>query len=309
MSAPSHAGNQAHPEQPDAALVARIAPALGAAPVAWRRVAGGFTPAERWLVTLDDGRSAFAKVGTVAWVCDALRTEHQFYAAVSAPFLPTLLGWDDDGARPFLLLEDLSAAFWPPPWSPARIAVVRATLERVASTPPPAHLPNLATMRADFSGWYRVAEDRASFLSLGLCSPAWLDAALPTLLEVERSAPLAGDALLHLDVRSDNLCFVPGAPERMVLVDWNWAARGNPVMDVVAWLPSLRNEGGPEPWEVLPNDEGLSVLLAGFWARSAGLPPPPQPTGERLRAAQKRSLRVTLAWAARSLGLPAPDGE
>lgn len=301
--------NGALPERPDAALAERVAGILGAAPVAWRRVGGGYTPAERWLVALEDGRTAFAKVGTIDWVCEALRTEHQFYASVAAPYLPALLGWDDNGAHPLLLLEDLSAAFWPPPWTPERIAAVRALLDAVAATPPPACLPDLATMRADFSGWDRVAADPAPFLSLRLCSRAWLDAALPALLEVERTAPLAGDALLHLDVRSDNLCFVPVPHERVVLVDWNWAARGNPTMDVVAWLPSLRCEGGPEPWEVLTDDEGLSVLLAGFWARSAGLPPPPQPTGEHLRAQQKRSLRVTLAWAARSLGLPAPDGE
>jgi thiamine kinase-like enzyme len=53
--------------------------------------------------------------------------------------------------------------------------------------------------------------------------------------------------LLHFDVRSDNVCF---AGDRAVLVDWNWAAIGNPVMDVAARLPSLHAEGGPPPEEI-----------------------------------------------------------
>lgn len=296
---------------PDASLLDRVARLMGTRPVRWRPVAGGFTPAGRWVLTLADGRTLFAKVGTVDWTCEALRSEHRIYAALTADFLPALLWWDDDGTHPLLLLEDLSAAHWPPPWTPARVALMRATLARVAATPPPAFLPDLAGMRADFSGWEVVATDPAPFLSLGLCSRAWLDGALPTLVGVERSAPLAGDALVHLDVRGDNLCFVPqpdGGSERAVLVDWNWAARGNPLFDVVGWLPSLALEGGPAPWEVLAEDEGLSVSLAGFWARSAGLPPPAQPTGAALRAHQKRSLRITLTWAARTQGLPPLDG-
>ena len=52
----------------------------------------------------------------------------------------------------------------------------------------------------------------------------------------------AGEAFLHLDVRSDNICIADG---RAVLVDWNWASLGNPRVDLAFWLPSLSHEGGP----------------------------------------------------------------
>ena len=45
-------------------------------------------------------------------------------------------------------------------------------------------------------------------------------------------------------VRSDNVCFSAGSAR---IVDWNWAARGNPRLDVAAWLPSFHAEGGPRP--------------------------------------------------------------
>ena len=30
-----------------------------------------------------------------------------------------------------------------------------------------------------------------------------------------------------------------------MLVDWNWAGLGNPLVDLAFWLPSLFMEGGP----------------------------------------------------------------
>ena len=35
--------------------------------------------------------------------------------------MPALIAWDDDDAAPILLLEDLSASHWPPPWDERRI--------------------------------------------------------------------------------------------------------------------------------------------------------------------------------------------
>jgi hypothetical protein len=42
---------------PSASLAERVRRLLGAEPIAWRRAAGGYTAAERWIVTLADGRS------------------------------------------------------------------------------------------------------------------------------------------------------------------------------------------------------------------------------------------------------------
>ncbi len=78
--------------------------------------AGGYTPAERWSLTLADGRRVFAKTGAdtpQSAVAGWLRREHQAYRDISAPFMPELLGWDDDGRHPLLLLEDLSHGKWP----------------------------------------------------------------------------------------------------------------------------------------------------------------------------------------------------
>jgi aminoglycoside phosphotransferase (APT) family kinase protein len=178
---------------------------------------------------------------------------------------------------------------------------VCAALDELHATPPPAGLPLMADEREWLNGWELVAEDAEPLLSTGLCSRPWLEQALPTLLETGRTCALEGDSFLHLDVRSDNLCLRDG---RAVLVDWNLAHVGNPLLDVVAWLPSLKLEGGPEPWELVADSQGFAALLAGFFAARAGLPPPP--TAPRVREFQLRQAEVALPWAAGELELPPP---
>ncbi len=279
----------------------RVSRLMGERPVEWRRVNRGYTPAERWVIRFEGGRSAFVKVGTSVDTARWLRAEYGVYSRLSAPFMPCMLAWED-GEAPILILEDLSSARWPPPWSPQLVDRVLYTLAQVSASPVPEGLPALESFRGDrLAGWTRVAEDPAPFLSLRLCSSEWLAAALPQLLEAAEDAELSGDSLLHFDVRSDNLCF---AGDRTLLVDWNSACRGNPRLDVAAWLPSLCAEGGPEPWEIMPDEPELVALLGGYWAARAGLPPP-QP-GSRVREVQLSQLRVALPWAARGLGLPPP---
>ena len=283
-------------------LARRVAAAVAAQPVRFERPKGeGYTHNERWLVRFADGQSGFVKAAVDDLTAEWLRDEHRVYDKVREDFLPALIGWHDDGARPVLVLEDLSGARWPPPWSSAQISLVVDALERVASTPAPAGLGSLEERRGDLAGWELVADDPVPFLSVGLCSPPWLEAALPTLLAASQACVLAGDAFLHFDVRSDNVCFVG---DRAVLVDWNWAAIGNPVLDVAAWLPSLHAEGGPPPEEILFGEPEAASLIAGFFAARAGLAPPP--TAPRVAEVRFTQLRTALPWAARALGLPAP---
>jgi Phosphotransferase enzyme family len=280
---------------------AELEAAAGAAPVERRPVrSGGYgTNSAHWCVELADGRRAFVKVALDDAAAEWLRQEHLVYSAVEAPFIPELVGWHD-GERTLLAIADLSDAYWPPPWTPGQIDAVRAALDELHTTSPP-DLPPIAAEREWLNGWELVAEDPEPLLSTELCSPPWLEAALPSLLETGRSCVLAGDAFLHLDVRSDNLCLREG---RAVLVDWNLAHVGNPLLDIVGWLPSLKLEGGPDPWELVPDSQGFAALLAGYFASRAGLPPPA--TAPRVREFQRRQAEIALPWAAGELGLPPP---
>ncbi|MBA3552762.1 MAG: phosphotransferase [Actinobacteria bacterium] len=295
---------------PARGVVERVRRIAGARPVSWAPVAGGYSPAERWRVAFDDGTSAFAKVGTNESTAEFLRVEHNVYANLTGSFLAAFLGWDDDagGERPILLLEDLSGADWPPPWSAERIERVQEALAGVGASEPPPGLPSLESLREELSGWARVAADPRPFLTLGLCTSAWLDTALKVLVEAEAAAELGGEQLLHLDVRSDNVCFAGG---RTILVDWNWACVGNATLDIAGWLPSLEAEGGPQPEEILPGEPSLAAIISGYFASHAGLPPGASgirdlSAAERVRGVQLNQLRSALPWAARALSLPMP---
>lgn len=294
------------PTQPAATVTERVAAILGARPAEWMPVAGGYTAAGRWIVRCGDGRSAFVKAATNANTAEWLRAELRVYSQLTAPFLAVGLGWDDgraSGEPPVLVLEDLSRGFWPPPWTPARVELVLAALAQIAATPSPPGLPAMENMREELTGWVHVAADPAPLLALDMCSPAWLEAALPVLLRAEAAVDLAGDRLAHMDVRSDNICFVASGAggERAVLVDWNWACRGNSRLDVASWLPSLGAEGGPAPETLMADEPELAALICGFFASRAGLPGAP-----RLRELQRHQLAVALPWAALLLGLPPP---
>ena len=279
-----------------------VARAAGAQPVTWQAVesAGYGRVNAHWRATLEDGSRVFVKQALTDEAAGWLRKERAIYESVRGSFMPAYVGAHEHGPTAVLVLEDLSQAAWPPPWSAERIDAVLASLEELHETPPPAGLPSLEARRGDVVGWDLVHADPEPLVATSLCSRGWLDEALPTLRRAGDSAELGGGDILHFDVRSDNLCFVDG---RTVLVDWNLACTGNGRFDVAFWLPSLRLEGGPQPWEVLPGAGALAAAVAGFFAARAGLPPPPgAPT---VRDFQRAQAAVALAWAAQELDLPA----
>jgi hypothetical protein len=255
-----------------------------------------------WRVTLADGRTAFVKNALTEEAAEWLRKERLVYESVRGEFLPLYLGAHDDGETVLLVLEDLTGAEWPPPWNQARIDAVRAALDALRVTPPPDGIPALEPLRERVVGWGRIEEDPAPMLATSLCSQKWLDQALPTLMRASENAKLGGGDLLHLDVRSDNLCFVERGA---VLVDWNLAHRGNGEFDLAFWLPSLTLEGGPEPWEVLTDSGPLAAAVAGFFASRAGLPVPPG--APDVRQFQRAQAEIALMWAARELDLRPPE--
>ncbi|MES2462207.1 MAG: phosphotransferase [Armatimonadota bacterium] len=230
-------------------------------------IGGGYTPARRLRVTLEKGGTVFVKAATTDRTAGWLRIEAQVYDALDgAPYMAQRIAWHD-GDEIFLVLEDLSDAHWPPPWNSAQIDSIRTALSQVAASRSRITFPltRVADDRAGFASWCRVAEEPESFLSLGLCSNAWLQTALPTLIAAESAAPLEGDDLLHLDIRSDNVCFRPGTGDA-VLVDWNWICLGNRDLDIAGWLSSLHSEGGPAPETILPEGKEFAALLSGYWA-------------------------------------------
>jgi len=196
-------------------------------------------------------------------------------------------------------LEDLSRAAWPPPWTPSRIDAVLAMLEDVAAAAPPPGLPVLADGERPEEGWHRVMADPAQFLALGVCGPAWLTRAGPVLLAAASRAPLGGAALLHYDVRSDNICFLRGRA-RLEPGQHRQPAHRRGVL-----APQRRDRTRPATSDRCfrrPSGVGR-VRRRLLRVPSRAAPHPPSP---RVRQVQLQQLRTALPWAARALDLPLP---
>ncbi|MFC0431898.1 phosphotransferase [Kutzneria buriramensis] len=282
----------------------RLARAIGGPVVRATPFTGrGYTPARRMIAELADGTTVFAKQGVNEYTAGELRREFANYQRLQGFFMPVFVGWDDDGGvEPILVLEDLSTADWPPPWTVDRVVQVLDTIGVIARQPVPGGVVELEEEWVG-GGWQAVADDPEPFLSLGMCTDAWLDRTLPTLLDASAGARLKGDQLVHLDVRSDNLCF---AGDRTVFVDWNHACVANPEVDRAFFLPSMVSEGGPPPEEVATVSPEMVAVVAGFFACRAALPP--VPGGPGVRGVQRAQLTAALPWAVRALGLPSLGG-
>jgi aminoglycoside phosphotransferase (APT) family kinase protein len=281
--------------------------AIGKEPIRWYRPHTGLSSAQCFVVRLADGSSIFVKAAVDETTERQLRFEHEILCSVSGEFVPRPLAWVEAGDRPVLVVEDLSAAHWPADrfpvtWKPGQFDLLFETLRQVAETTPPRSLP---PAEAAFEAqWPAIAREADRFLALGLCSATWFRAAIDRLVEVEAAVPLAGNALVHNDVRSDNLCFVG---ERVVLVDWGGALRGHRHHDLAASLTTLPLEGGPEPFDVLPEGGAWAAYHAARSARRAYLPAGlngKEQAPEWFRKVLQRIAAICLSWAARSLDLP-----
>ena len=217
--------------------------------------------AHRFVVTFDDGSKAFVKAATDEQTADWLRTEHTVLAAIGDDFVPRVRFWDDG----LLITEDLSDAYWPAdnPGPDGPVTWLPGQIESL-----------LATLE-------RVA------------------AAAPNLaLHALGSGLVSGEALVHNDVRSDNVCFLG---DRVVLVDWSNARRGNALHDRTSLALTVAIEGGPQPFVLFPDAGDYAAWHAAQLERrierlDADAPP-------WLRAVLERLFAVALDWAARCLGL------
>lgn len=300
------------PAVPPPELAALLSAAVGKTPSAWFTPHTGLSRAQRFIVHFTDGSSLFLKAATDAATEGELRSEHEILTTVAGDFLPRTVAWITTAAHPVLVLEDLSAAHWPADhwpveWRPGQFDLLFQALGRMARTSPPSSLPRA---EAGFEPqWPIIAADPEPFLALGLCSETWFRRSIDTLVAAEAAVPLAGDALVHNDVRSDNLCFLG---DRVVLVDWGSALRGNRELDLSTALTTLPLEGGPDPFTIMPGAGAWAAYHSGRSARRASRPATgPDGSGDPawLRAVLQRITAINLAWAAQSLRLLPFDGK
>jgi aminoglycoside phosphotransferase (APT) family kinase protein len=266
---------------------------------------GGFSPGTADRVRTAAGTRAFVKaVGTAQNPVSV--DMHRREAAVTARLpaeaaAPRLLGTYDDGEWVALVLEDVPGRHPHTPWQAGELGTVLAVLRDLARrlTPSPVtDIPPVGeVLGSDLGGWKRIAADPPADLD------PWAERHLDRLCALaDRMRPaIAGDTLVHLDLRADNVLVGPDG--RVTLVDWPWACRGAPWLDTVLLLINVRLFGGQPADRLLAehtpgvDPQDLTAVLAGmagFFLDAARQPDPPGlPT---VRDFQRAQGVATLAW-------------
>ncbi|MFI6586439.1 aminoglycoside phosphotransferase family protein [Embleya sp. NPDC050493] len=306
---PLAAGARMPWEAAPAGLRAAVEARLGASVVRAVTQVGGFSPGVAARVELADGRRAFVKaVGLEANPDspDLHRAEARISAALPADApVPRLLALVDLDGWVALAFEDVDGHTPAQPWRPEDLERVLTAQSELAAAldPSPVEVPAVAESLAETFGAWARGFDPESF-------GPWTRAHVDRLAahEAHWSAAAEGTALVHCDLRADNILLTA---DRVVFVDWPWAVLGAAWFDVVLMAPSvIMHNGEPavDPIEAhlaarrVDPDRITAVLAAaaGFFAESCLRPAPPGlPT---VRAFQRAQAHGALLWLRRRLG-------
>ena len=192
------------------------------------------------------------------------------------------------------------------PWTPDGVAAALDLADRIGDLDAPAGLPALAD--ETFRHWHEVAADAELLAGIATLDP-WAGERVRQLAALADgwAQAVAGTALVHGDLRADNMVILAGAA---AAVDWPSAAAGAPWFDAVAMVPSMVLEGAGTAEELLATSrhagaadaDAVNVVLAaiaGYFLYSSLQPPPPGIP--HVRAFQREQGLVCTHWLRRRL--------
>jgi aminoglycoside phosphotransferase (APT) family kinase protein len=300
------------PERVRAAVEAR----LGSEVVSAVTQPGGFSPGVAARLRTARGEALFLKaVGPVPNPHSPAmhRREASIVPALPAGAAAPRLLWSyDEGEEGWVALafEEIPGSHPAQPWREPELGRVLEALDGISAalTPSPLPIAQVGSASEEFEqnlcGWRSLRAERLAGLD------DWSARHLDALADLEANAPaaVAGETLLHLDIRADNLLLTA---DRVYLVDWALACVGAAWVDLAFFAPSVTMQGGPPPEALLqkhpacrqadPDAVTAAVAaIAGFFTHRALQPPPPGlPT---LRAFQAAQGAVARDWVAERTG-------
>jgi len=290
---------------------------LGSSIISAQSQLSGFSPGAAARLRIADGRRFFAKaVGPELNPDSPLfhRREARVLAALPEVVPDAKLLWtydEGDDGWILLLFEDIEG--WHPaePWQEDELSRVLAAIAELSRslTPVPDSLAHLDRAESDalftFQWWREVALEPPPLLD------AWSRRHLEVLIELASRAPaaVAGESLVHSDIRADNVLLTEG---RVVIVDWAHARIGAGWVDLLCFFPSVAMQGGPDleqlfmhhPLGERADPAAVNAALAaitGYLTYNEHQPEPPGLPG--LRAFQAAQGVEARRWLAMRLGL------
>lgn len=297
-----------------AAVRAAVADVLGSPVVEARNQEGGFTPSLAARCRLADGRRVFLKAASEAVtnerVPDMLRSEAHLCASFPDGFpAPTLRHVLDDGEWIVLAYDEIAGRPPAQPWTEDELDRTIAALDEL---PTPDGL-DLAPAAARLVGTFGGFRELVMQPPMDVLGDDWTNRNLELLARIEAdwTEAVTGDALVHSDVRADNVLLADPPDGRVLLVDWAHSFLGADWLDLLFALPSIELGGGPPPEEVVARSVRLrradpesvtvvAVALLGFFTRHRRFAPPPG--APAVRAFQEAQRQVARRWVESRIG-------
>jgi hypothetical protein len=262
---------------------------------------GGFTPGFASVLECEDDSRHFVKAASAVaqrMFAEAYREEARKLVTLPTAAPAARLLWSLDVDDWFVLSTEFVEAR--PPSRPWRLAELQLCLDTLTAavpvlTPPPAGLV-LPSASEELAEWPAFWDD--------------VRTARPDLPHLEEAATLAGrfvevmagETLVHTDVRDDNILLT--ADGRALLCDWNWPMVGAAWLDSLFLLIGPRGDGldvagliDSHPLLSAVSAEEIDVVLAlitGYFLKSADDPVPPN--SPFLRDAQRWQGEVCWDW-------------
>ncbi|MGC4108197.1 MAG: aminoglycoside phosphotransferase family protein [Thermomicrobiales bacterium] len=300
-------------------IVAAVNAAMGAPVVTARSFASGFSPGVAATIETASGDRAFVKAVSAVPNPDSPRFHRREIRVNRAlpddPALPVpRMRWslDEGGDGWVVLLFDAIDGREPhQPWVADELSRAIAALDVMAThlTPSPidAHVVGTASewsiVRTNFWRLRDTPEDRERL-------DPWAQRFLDGLIALCDDAPaaVAGETLLHNDLRADNIVMTE---DRVFIVDWPHARVGAAWLDPLFMAPSVAMHGGGDPDAFLmrcASAQGVDqhridaalASVAGFFTSAALEPDVPGLPG--LRAFQAAQGDVARRWLAARMG-------
>ncbi|MFJ1708962.1 aminoglycoside phosphotransferase family protein [Kitasatospora sp. NPDC088346] len=293
-----------------AALRSAVEARLGSPVAAARSQSGGFSRGAASRLRCADGGRAFVKAVSLDGDPVSARLYEQ-EAAVAAALpgglpVPAFRGLITEGGWTALLFDDVPGRTPSVPWRAADLDAVLPALTRltaVAADRPAPGLSRWGGALADWVGWNHLLARGDALADV----PSWARPHAERLAALEAGFPEAayGDAVLHSDLRSDNILVRRGS---VTFVDWAWAARGQDWIDPMIFALCAAVQGVADPDALFlrhpaarrADPEAVDALLAALAGRFTTAARQPTDWGTApIRAFQRAEAATALHWLGR----------
>lgn len=248
-------------------------------------VDGGFSQAQRGIVTLPDGQELFVKVGlhenTKEWAKKEIAV-YRFLEKHNYPHSPRLVATNADETGFALPAHTPAKGWdWQDNWSAERLTATMQAMEDLAAIEldeTERAFFSQANISQDDNGWRPLlaSPEKQAILIKKLQDIGAEDIAstINFAADSEKSEQFifAVDTLVHYDLRADN-CAWNADLGQVRLVDWNWTQLGDKRIELAESLTHVQKSGFevPSNFKSKLSPDALH-WMAGFWFNAAATP-------------------------------------